>query len=40
MEEICNCARGFGTATEALALAVAVQSMAVTVFALGAMFLV
>lgn len=40
MDEICNCAKGFGTAAEALFFAIAVQSMAATMFVLGAMFLI
>lgn len=39
MDEVCNCARGLGTAAVALVLAIAVQSMAATVFLLAAMVL-
>ncbi len=40
MDEICNCAKGLGTAAETLFFAVAFQSVAASMFYLAAMMLI
>ena len=40
MDEICSCAKGFGTAAEALFFALTFQAMGAATFLLAAMFLI